>query len=277
MSWNPPPISAQSFYGSAKLLAASVLAKGAANAALSNPKPTPFNTGGMYKRSFTQTKMKYAKKKVAQKDKKPATIGTVRRMIRNQSEIKRWVEGPSFSAGLVANSVYSFNMTAQIAQGTLEGQRIGEEIHLTNVEGTFTMVCPTTAGPYQYRFLIVYSKEDVSGSASNFSTSGLSGLNVFQAGALGFTTAPTNPKACTVLFDRLITINSNITAIDDAEAVRFNIPLKNKKLQFQEGTSAYGKWANLFFVVVGQALTSGTPPGTLGVPYLNASLAFRDS
>lgn len=225
--------------------------------------------------TVTKTKIMPSFKKTKGKN-KVATVAGVKRMIRQQSELKQMTLGPSWLAGMVDNTLYTFNVTAQLTQGLSVNNRIGDEVNLERISGMFTFLTGVDAGYYFCRFLVLYSGEESNPNATNFAAiTGLAGPEVFVSGASGFTTAPINTKACTVLHDELITINSQIDLTEDGATVPFNVNLRNFKMKYQSAASVYGKTKNLYFVVVASGSASAT--ALRGVPLCNYKVQFRDS
>jgi hypothetical protein len=278
MTWYPYNLpKLEPVVAAGRILTASLLARGAANVvAGSNTVLAPQNrTQGRSTLSRSKTMRAQYKKKYVKKE-KVATVSAVRKMIMGNLETKRYTGGPAFTAGMVDNSVYTHNLTARLVAGTGETNRLGEEVSLQSIQGTFTFAASVTAGAYQCRFLILYSGEEVDPSNTQFSTGGLAGPNVFMNNGLGFTTGVTNPKAAQILYDRLLEVNSNISGATDIQSVRFNVNLRNLKFKYQEATSAYGKTKNLYLVCVARSLNAAGPPAIIGVPYCNVTLGFKD-
>lgn len=85
-----------------------------------------------------------------------------------------------------------------------------------------------------------------------------------------------NRKACTMLYDQVVTINSNVSATADVVQFPINLSLKNSKFAYQSGGNIYGKFKNLYFLctpfVVG-GVANTTAAGSVSFNY---SLDYKD-
>jgi len=276
MSWQlpTPPNSQPGRVASvARLLAASLGAREMANLGLNRQIRLESPGLGFPQKKIMKATSSYKKKGVRKDEKKVATVGAVRRMFKARTELKQLHQAPGFSAGMAANTVYSYNVTGNIIQGDNDGQRTGDQVHLESISGKVTYITGVDSGFYFMRFIVLYSGEEYTTSA-NFVTAGLAALEVFQNGGAGFANTGTNPKACQVLHDELIQINSQIDLTEDGYTNDFYVNLKGAKFDYQSLASIYGKTKNLYLLVVADSSASGT---TLkGTPLVNFSLKFRD-
>jgi len=229
-------------------------------------------TGGNYRSSSALTK---GRKRV-KIQRQLATVESVKRMINGTLEKKQKGLAPVITA-MVKNSTYSYNLTAQIVQGTTDGSRIGDSINLTNYSVNLRFATNPAAAFYQLRVIVLFSGEETNPSGTNFSTAGLFGNDIFVAGSAGFSTAIVNRKACTVLYDNLIEINSALDTFEDGHTLRFNVPL-NQKFNYQSPGSVYGKTRNLYLVLVPDYIrTVATLPANNGSVEANGLLSYTDS
>lgn len=216
------------------------------------------------------------KRKRTAKRSKLATVASVKKMLNGVLEKKQKSVAPTVTT-MVANSIYSYNLTAQILQGTTDGARVGDSIHLKNYVANVKYVTHSAAAFYQLRVLVLWSGEEFNASTSLFTTTGLGATQVLLPGSSGFATALINPKAVTVLYDNLIEINSAINAYEDGQTIRFNIKL-DQKFMYQEGASVQGKTKNLYIVIIPDWLsTNASPPANSGLCSANGVLYYTDA
>lgn len=178
-----------------------------------------------------------------------------------------------YSVNGTHNTIYTALVSGIPAQGTSNINRVGDKIHLMNLELAMGINTNSTAGAYTYRVIVCYSGEEYTPSGLG---SGLAFTEVFQpnTGGLYGTLAITNPKAVTVLMDELIDINSVITSTKDVVTIRRNIPL-HADFPYQASASVYGKTKNLYVVVVGCVVDGTTGTTVIGTFNLNADMTFK--
>lgn len=228
------------------------------------------------KNPVSQTKTMTRTRRVKRKAKKEkvATVGAVKRMLRATSEMKQQALAPA--TNLSRNIMYSFNVTAQVLQGTTDPSRIGDAITLERITGYTTVVSATPAAYYQFRFLVIYSGEEYNPSTNNYSASGVQGAEVMTLGASGWTTAIPNLKACTVLHDQLITINSQLDSVEDGATHYFDVNLRGFQQKYQGLGSVYGKVKNLYLILSADC-SDASIANPIGNAYTNYKLQFRDN
>lgn len=229
-----------------------------------------FRTNGT--RSFTSTKNK-KKKMPKAKRQKPVTLKTVKKLMATQSEIK--VKDASISASLTNGDVFSYNLTAQIVQGTTDGTRVGDELYLKSVEIRGFVASHTVDGAYAYRVIIGWSGEEL--NPGTLSTGGLSFSQVFMPN-LGAATSAfgiVNKKAFTVVSDKYYDVNSQISGVTDL-ITTVAMPKCTGKYKYQANGNVYGKTRNLFIVVVG-FLRGGVASAAAGSTIMNYALKYTDS
>lgn len=179
---------------------------------------------------------------------KLATVSSVKKMINGVMEKKQRIVPPTF-AGVIANTIYSYNLTAQILQGTTDGTRVGDTIYLTSYKCNLRWSTAAPAAFYQLRVLVVWCGEEYNPSTTVFSTAGLTAAELFVAGGPGFSISNINTKGVTVLQDTLLEINSNQNYYEDGTTLRMSIPL-NQTFKYQQSGSTFGKTKNLYVVVI---------------------------
>lgn len=149
------------------------------------------------------------------------------------------------------NTIYSCNITAGVVQGTADNQRIGDAIQIMALKvnallGSNSALTAST----QFRVLVGWSGEELN-VPNTLSSAGLSAAQIFHAGT-GTSWANTgiiNPKAFTVIHDRIHTLNNSIANVSDIEQVAFTVPCSTA-FPYQAAGSIYGKTRNLYLVVI---------------------------
>lgn len=241
-------------------------------------RPLGLSTRTRYRKGVSRTKTMKAKRSTKRTAKrKLATVSAVKKMIKGNMEVKQLNRTPSF-ANLLKNTIYSYNLTAQIVQGTADGNRIGDSVFLNRLVGNIRFNTDSEAAYYQYRCLVVMSGEEFNPDVNNFSAAGLSATDIFMASATGWITAVVNTKACTVLYDTIIDINSQINGYEDGHIIRLNLKLPKGKFNYQSLGSVYGKTRNLYLVIVGDWIsTNADPPDNNGSIGTTFGLMFSDN
>lgn len=273
MSLRPfAPINPNSFYQVARLGAGglgSVLA-----ARVIQQQPNQRLGLGVRSGSFTQTKMKYPKKKVAAK-RKVATVAAVKKMISGLVEKKQHSNHgvQAFGIGNV-NFVHSKNLTAQILQGTTDGTRVGDIIFLNELKYSMVFETEVTASCYRYRFLVFFSGEEYN-PAGVLALSAVTASELFVAGGADTASNIINTKAVQVVHDEIITINSQISNVNDAYVSRGSLKL-SQKYAYQQAGSGFGKTKNLYIAVI-PAFSGITPVTTLGQVKMQTVLYYTDA
>jgi hypothetical protein len=168
---------------------------------------------------------------------------------------------------IVNLNTYSMNLTAGIGQGTGNNQREGDSIHLEalKIEGLFQTA--TESNAYKFRLIVGYSGEEFGNLT--LAVANLSQPEIFLPGTVATeVNGIINPKAFTALYDQAIDLNSQIEGDRTIHSVRDTIKL-NCKFPYQQATSVYGKFKNLYVVVVAYA-----PDIAIGDPIGSSLLAF---
>lgn len=281
MSWYPtPPNTPLNLRSGAKLISAMLSAREAANvvskrmvrsSAKISTVATPLSNVSLTK---TNMKTKYVKKP-AKRDQKVATVGTVRRMLKGQLEIKQSGTAPFNAVALVNDAILCYNLTGAIVQGLGDDNRIGDTINLHSLTGNFRWVTDTEAAFYRMRILIGFSGEEY--TTGGF-VAGLTSAQLFVPGTVENLTAVVNTKAFTVLHDVILDINSQINAFADGVTHRVNIPLPKGKFNYQSDGSTFGKTRNLYVVVCPGFSAPGAadPPDNVGDVAFTNVVKFYD-
>lgn len=176
-------------------------------------------------------------------------------------------------AGFTHNTMYTANITAAVTQGTANNNRLGDKIHLEKliIEGIFA--APSTAGAYNYRIIVCWSGNEYgpTGLASGIGASELFLPNT----AMSFlTNGITNPKGPTVLWDSRYDVNSAISTTADIVTFRKTINLK-QDFAYESSASAYGKYKNLYVVVMGCVIGGSSGTTHVGNAAFASDLVFK--
>lgn len=179
-------------------------------------------------------------------------------------------------APMTHNTIYTCNLTAGIVQGTSDQTRLGDAVYLAAVKINALYTSPSaTSSSCQLRLIVGWGQPEYNLSATF--GSGLALTEIFQTGTGGnwTNTAIVNPKAFTVLDDRLITVNNNIASVSEIQEAIYTVQI-DSDFNYKANASLYGKTRNLYFVAI--ACISGGTPGTTNAGQINAStdLIFKD-
>lgn len=160
------------------------------------------------------------------------------------------------TATILHNGIFSYNITAQVVQGTTNQDRVGDAIQLLALKLNGLVATGTPVGAYQIRVLVGWSGEEYNPATLG---SGLGSSEIFLpgTGANYTTNSIVNPKAFTVIHDEVMDINS-VTANAELSNVMIKVPVRGK-FSYQSSGSVYGKTRNLYLVVTGVVIggTSG--------------------
>ena len=170
------------------------------------------------------------------------------------------------------NTIYTTNITAKVAQGLTNTDRIGDFIHLSAMKVRGLIVTPAVTGAFAYRIIVGYSGEEYNVTASN---AGLVASEIFlpSTGAFVVGQAIINPKAFTCLYDEIVDINSLTATAQDLKSVQFKVNL-NARFPYQASTSTMGKTRNLYFVIIGHVVGGVAGTTSTGTGSFNSDLIF---
>lgn len=204
-----------------------------------------------------------------------AGYNTLKRQILNIESAKHMTDQPTAVPGgnMTMNTLYTYNVTSKVAQGTGVNQRIGDSIYLEALKIRGNYIVPQDAGGYVARILVGYSGEEY--SATGFA-SGLGTGEVFHAPTAN-AWSPNgliNSKAFTVLYDQTIDINTLTTTNEELSSFVATVPLK-KDHDYQAAASIYGKKTNLYIVVVGAAVGGSSGTTNVGNIIMSLDLIFK--
>lgn len=206
---------------------------------------------------------------------KVATVATVKRMLRSKEEVKQICVQCSTGA-MTRGDFYTRNLTAQVIQGTADGQRVGDTINLNSLHLNGFIAAGTTAQHYQVRIIVFYGGEEYNPASMTTAGYAFSELMIPNAIALTGAMGIINSKAISVLYDRTYEINSLISGVSDAIPVVASLNLKGVKFNFQATGSVYGKTKNLYIVCASYAPTD-TGAADRASLTLNVALKYSDS
>lgn len=196
----------------------------------------------------------------------------VKKVVNRMAETKHNTQ--SFSTAVTHNNIYSQNINAQIVQGNAEGQREADSVSFLYLKVRMSISTAAASGAFSYRVIVCYNHQETN---PPFNTTGLSFADMFfpcNAGQIQY--AVTNPKACSVLYDAYVDINSLIATTSDVATHCFTVSLNDVKFPYVASASLYGKYKNLYFVVIPYVVggtNNVTACGTVGVNY---DVAFKD-
>lgn len=178
--------------------------------------------------------------------------------------------------GGLHNGIYTCNLTAGVIAGTGDDQRVGDSIQLASlkINGLLSTVLASTAS-CQYRVIVGYSGEEYN-LPNTLSASGLSTTELFQTGtgATWRITSIINPKAFTVLDDRIFTLNNSITGVADIQEFAYTVPVSTA-FNYQSNGSVYGKTRNLYLVWIPCILNGATGLTNAGNVAISTDLIFK--
>lgn len=149
------------------------------------------------------------------------------------------------------NTMYTCNLTAGIVAGTGDNQRVGDAVQLLSLKINAlisTNAALTAAG--MYRVIVGWSGEEYN-LPNQLSAAGLVSSEVFQAttGAAWRNTSIVNPKAFTVLDDRIWSLNNSIANVAEIQEISYTVPCSTN-FSFQAAGSALGKTRNLYLIFI---------------------------
>ena len=223
-------------------------------------------------RSFTQTKtkMKYPGKKY---QRKLATVAGVKRMISGVLEKKQNVFATVTTFPLADNNaVFSTNLTAKITQGSTDGSRVGDVIELTSLEMNVSLITAIKGTYYRYRILVLMSGEEYNAA---FGKTNLGATEIFVVSGVDTFSQVINNKACRVLYDNMVEINSLLDTVNEGKTIRVSVPFGGRKFEYQKSSDTFGKKENLYLVIVPSY--NGLAPLDIGAVTINSVLKYTDA
>lgn len=184
--------------------------------------------------------------------------------------------GTGSQATTAHGNIYTFSPTQNVTQGTSIQGRLGDSIYLEALKINGLYTSHTIAAPYSCRVIVGFAGEEF--SATTMTTSGFGTGELFHQNTTSqlVINGIINAKAFTSLYDETIDLNSTITGVADWSRFSATIPLK-QQFPYQEAASAFGKYKNLYVVVITAVLggtNAVTPTGSIT---LSTDLIFKNN
>jgi len=226
-------------------------------------------TSMAYKGGISRTRTKTTRRR--------KTVGfstAVKRVLARDTETKYNVFA-GLPASFLHNNIYSMCFNAKVVQGTGEGTRIDDSINLIGCSLKGVINTAAVTGAFSYRLMVVWSTVALDPAA--LGTGGLAFANLFLPGGIGNPVfALVNPKACTVLHDEVIDINSLIAVSKDIMSFDIKVPLSGKFNYVATG-SKFGKTKNLYVVAIPTVIGGSSGVTDCGFITFDAQLKYKDS
>lgn len=149
-------------------------------------------------------------------------------------------------------TIYGWNFTAQVTQGTADGNRLGDSIETKKLRFNFFQATPATSGAYSYRLLIFWSGEESNPALPTLTATGaLVFADAFLPGATTNTgvIGVTNPKAISIVYDQLFDVNSLVATTPDIFSGVIDVDV-SRKLDYQASGSVFAKKQNLYGMLI---------------------------
>jgi hypothetical protein len=221
-------------------------------------------------RSYTRTVTKKRKTAAPSNSVKSQMLKAIDNHHLTMSDNNIFLAGSGFTSG----TLFCNNLTAQIVQGTGNSNRVGDKIHLNKIVLRGCVITPpSVAGAYSFRVMLVWSSNEYNPAGLG---AGLTFAEIFlpNTGSNNITTAIANPKACTVIYDKVIDVNSLLTTVSDLQTFGTEISL-SQDFVYENSAGVYGKNKNLYLVVSG--FVAGGTLGTtaLGTLQTSADVVFK--
>lgn len=180
---------------------------------------------------------------------------------------------------ILYNGIYTLNLTGNIPQGTTDNTRTGDNIHLEALKFRcyIAKLNGVVTNPNQARkFRILLYKSDVaSGQSVDTFTAAVGSTQIFHQPCSIVENGMVNSKLVTLLYDKSITMNAQVT--NTSQLISFNetIPIK-QTFTYKTGQN-YGKDVNYYLSVM--VYEPGAVAGTTncGVFTFQGDLIFKDS
>lgn len=198
----------------------------------------------------------------------------VKEAILKMADSKHYQRNMKFAT--LHNKVYAFCPTMGVLTGTTNSTRIGDSIYLAAIKVHFGLASASGAGSYSYRMIVGYSTIQATTPLIDFDF-----VETTQLGGIFLTvnnnnqTGIFNPKAFTVLDDRIVDLNSNIAGVRDGHTVGYTVSLK-QNFNYIGPTSAYGKLKQLYVLLCPNIMDGVNGVNPCGEQWANVDLIFKD-
>lgn len=244
-----------------------------------DPSMPPYNrkyvkdNGYSGKRKNPNTMLRSKGGSTYRRGRRSAYKSSVHKMILRDLPTKHY-ENSVAATAMTHNTVYTCSPSTGIVQGTSTTTRLGDSVQLVGLKIRGTIQTDTASKGYAYRMIVGWSGEEYN-NAITFA-SGLGASEIFYTNSVAnwVPNGIINPKAFTVLSDMAVTLNSQIAGAADLESFNFTVPL-NSKFNYQGPASVYGKFKNLYIVLIA-SVVGGVPATTnAGTAVIAYDLMFK--
>jgi len=181
--------------------------------------------------------------------KKKSFATKVKKVITKMSELKHKCAEVSV-ATVAAGTIYTQSPTQTVIQGVGNDERIGDSLYLHKIKihgYVFAAALPNAC--VKFRISVLYSSIAI--NAATITAAGLSFSSLYLPGTTSVNgiCGQYDEKAVTVLSDQTIDLNSMITNANDIKSWSTDIYLKDRKMDYLESGSPFGKTKNLYVMM----------------------------
>lgn len=190
----------------------------------------------------------------------------VKEIIRNTAEAPHHSVWDITATSILHGNIYTSSLLTEIAQGTSNATRLGDEIFLEAFKTRFQIVTAPGLTTIAWRVMLIKSGIEACATLSGAWTTGGTAIT---AAEVFFNTNPggdynypgraiVNPKAATVLYDQVFQFDENLAAQNIVRDFQVTVPIKQKHVYNQ--ATQYAKFKNYYWLVM--AYQNGGTPGT---------------
>lgn len=237
-----------------------------------------------YRSNFTYSK--YAPRQRARQftSRKEPLYKTVRKLIHagETAHHKTWSEVNNL---ILHNTLYSLTITGNIAKGTSNGNRVGDEIFLEALKGKILFTNNSAAvvdnSETLYRVSVIRCNTSVLSASDAFSSAAVANSEVYLTTVTNSPmTALFDPKSCTVFYDEVVKFEPAITAssltYQNKKVMVLDLYCKFKRSFVYETNSNYGKLYNYYVLISGFNASGVTGTTNIGNAYFSGDLIFKN-
>jgi len=188
-----------------------------------------------------------------------------------QQEPTKHFNATQQQAAFVNNTIYNINVTAGVTVGATDITRVGDAIDIMALKVKGHFANDTTTPAQVFRILVGWSGEEV-GSGTFATTLTASDIFLSSTGTSWVTDGIINPKAFTVLHDQTMDQISPSTSTVNVNSFAFTVPI-NQKFVYQGLGAVYGKFKNLFIVVMGNNTVATVED--IGLAFVSYDLIYK--
>lgn len=197
------------------------------------------------------------------------------RLLKEIPALHSTVADSTCNQSMTHNTIYEFSPTQQITTGTGNANRAGDEVQLLALKINGIVISPASTSYAQYRIITLWSDQETATGSAFVSAIGSGSFFLPTTGTSWGPTSIINPKACTVVDDRTVVINSLVAGQSEIQNLNYTVPV-NCKFPYRQAGSIYGKSKNLYVVVV-SAIQNGVSGTTVtGTILLSSDLIFKN-